>query len=88
MSKPKSLNLNSALLSIVLAVLGWAAVTLENVRREVDVIKIQLADYKQSFEEKMVVVKSDSTRHEVMLGEIRADLSKLRRTAPPRQSNP
>lgn len=77
MSKPKSLNLNSIILFVILGVLGWAGTTLESVRREVDVIKIQLADYKQNVDDKVA-------RHEVMLGEIRVELSKLRRTAPPK----
>lgn len=71
---------------MVLGVLGWAGVTLESVRREVDVIKIQLADYKQSFDDKLAVMKSDSARHEAMLAEIRLELSRLHRTAPPKQT--
>ena len=86
MSKPKSLNLTLFYRFIVIALLGWAGTTLETVRREVDVIKIQLADYKQSIDDKLVVIKSESTRHEVMLGEIRVEISKLRRSAPPKQT--
>lgn len=73
---------------IVLGVLGWAGATLESVRREVDVVKVQLADYKQSVEDKLTVLKSDDTRHEAMLAEIRSELLRLRRTASPKQSNP
>jgi hypothetical protein len=88
MSAPKSLNFNSILLFITLGVMGWAGTTLESVRREVDVIKIQLSDYKQSSDDKLAVIKSDSARHETMLGEIRIELSRLHRSAPPKQTNP
>lgn len=71
---------------LVLGVLGWAGATLESVRREVDVVKVQLADYKQSVEDKLSVMKADDLRHEAMLGEIRIELSRLRRTAPPKQT--
>ena len=83
--KLKSNGLTSLYRVIVLAVMTWAGTTLESVRREVDVIKIQLADYKQSVEEKLVVMKADSSRHEAMLAEMRLELARLRRTPPPKQ---
>lgn len=85
MSAPKSLNLNSVILFVILGVLGWAGTTLESVRREVDVIKVQITDYKQASDERLVVIKSESARHEILLGEIRLELSKLH---PQKQTTP
>ena len=71
---------------LVLGVLGWAGATLESVRREVDVIKVQLADYKQSADDKVTVLKTDSSRHEAMIAEIRAEVLRARRSTPPKQT--
>lgn len=79
------MNLNSVILFVILGVLGWAGTTLESVRREVDVIKVQITDYKQASDERLVVIKSESARHEILLGEIRLELSKLH---PQKQTTP
>lgn len=85
MSKPKSFNITALYRFIVLGVLAWAGTTLESVRREVDVIKVQLADYRQSVDEKFTVNKSDDAKRDVMLGQIQLEISRLRRSAPPKQ---
>jgi hypothetical protein len=84
--KTKSNGITSLYRVIVLGVLAWAGTTLESVRREVDVIKVQLADYRQSIDEKVIVFKADDARHETMLGEMRVELSRLRRVTPPKQT--
>ncbi len=84
--KPKSFNLNSFLISIVLALIAWGGNTLVSLRREVDVIKVQLADYRQAVDDKFTVLKTGDEKRDVMLGQIQLEISRLRRTAPPKQT--
>ncbi len=86
MSKPKAFNITAIYRFIILGVLTWAGATLESVRREVDVIKVQLTDYKSSVDDKFTVLKSDDTKRDVMISQIQLEISRLRRAAPPKQT--
>lgn len=84
--KSKPVNFNTIVLFIVLGVLGWAGATLQSVSRKVDVLEVQFNDHKQNEEERWQAMKAATARCDAALASIQMDFSRLRRTAPPKQT--